>query len=866
MDSKTFSPSAKSRTAASRNESTAGRDARRAITRMLAVTTALGLGLGIAMPAFAQEAAPAARASADNGTPDIIVTARRIQERLQDVPISITVYNQQQIANKNIVNAQDLAAYTPSLSSNNNFGSENTAFAIRGFVQDTGTQPSVGVYFADVVAPRGASNNIPIGDGAGPGAFFDLQNVQVLKGPQGTLFGRNTTGGAILLVPQKPTNKLEGYVEGSYGNYDMKRIQGVLNVPLSDIARFRIGVDHLSRDGISKNDSPVGPKTFDDVDYTAIRASLVVDLTPNLENYTIASYTHSSTNGTAAKLVGCNPASFLGGVFACPEIAAEAAKGAGFYTVQNTLGNTYTHLDTWQIINTTTWHASDSITLKNIASYAQLKENTLNTLFGVAFDSANANGILPPAFRFIPSVPIDFALTNPAPGADTANQSTFTEELQLQGNSLGGKLTWQAGGYLEVSDPLGLTGSMSPLFLNCSPANIDKLNCTDVTAPFINLGAVNYTVGNEWFRNVGAYAQGTYAITDNLKLTGGIRYTWDHVRADGRLITYKFPQPGVAVGACSLALDSTPYPACAVDYKEKSNAPTWLIDLDYKPSGDILLYAKYARGYRAGGITPQTPAKYATFRPEKVDSYEGGIKTEFHGALHGTFNVAGFYNNFSNQQLQLSLLANNAIPGNSVTPASGIINAGKSRIWGAEVETSITPFHGFQIDGSYSYLNAKIVSISEATNEPTDVYVAAVPLKKGDPLAQTPHNKFSITGTYTLPLDESIGRISVSANLTHTDKQVSCYSCALYPTVPSIYALRYLQATNLVNLNLNWNGVFGSRFDLAFFATNVTGKKYYAYIPDLPGDPNSASALGFATAQLGQPRMYGARLRYSFGK
>ena len=134
-------------------------------------------------------------------TQDIIVTARRTEERLQDVPISITVFNQEELANRNVVNAQDLAAYTPSLSANGNFGSENSSFAIRGFAQDIGTAPSVGVYFADVVAPRGASNGLPSGDGAGPGAFFDLQNVQILKGPQGTLFGRNTTGGAILLVP-----------------------------------------------------------------------------------------------------------------------------------------------------------------------------------------------------------------------------------------------------------------------------------------------------------------------------------------------------------------------------------------------------------------------------------------------------------------------------------------------------------------------------------------------------------------------------------------------------------------------------------------------------------------------------------------
>src|SRR3984893_4268385 len=138
-------------------------------------------------------------AVAQEGLQEIIVTARRVEERLQDVPISISVLNQQQLENRNVVNSQDLAAYVPSLSANTNFGTDNSSFAIRGFVQDIGTAPSVGVYFADVVAPRGASNGIATGDGAGPGSFFELQNVQVLKGPQGTLFGCATTGGLVCL-------------------------------------------------------------------------------------------------------------------------------------------------------------------------------------------------------------------------------------------------------------------------------------------------------------------------------------------------------------------------------------------------------------------------------------------------------------------------------------------------------------------------------------------------------------------------------------------------------------------------------------------------------------------------------------------
>ena len=150
---------------------------------------------------------------------DIIVTARRVEERLQDVPISITVFDQAQLTQRNIAVAADLATYTPSLQVNQRYGPERTSFSVRGFNQDLSTAPTVGVYFAEVVGVR-AQGGTTSGNTVGAGAFTDLANVQVLKGPQGTLFGRNTTGGAVLLTPAKPTDDLEGYVEGTYGNYD----------------------------------------------------------------------------------------------------------------------------------------------------------------------------------------------------------------------------------------------------------------------------------------------------------------------------------------------------------------------------------------------------------------------------------------------------------------------------------------------------------------------------------------------------------------------------------------------------------------------------------------------------------------------
>ena len=792
-----------------------------------------------------QTAAKPAESGADIGLNEIIVTARRVEERLQDVPISITVLNQEQLANRNIVNSQDLALYTPSLSANNNFGSQNASFAIRGFVQDIGTQPSVGVYFADVVAPRGASPNIPIGDGAGPGSFFDLQNVQVLKGPQGTLFGRNTTGGDILLVPQKPTSGLEGYVEASAGNYDMHRIQAVVNVPLNDGLRLRAGVDHQQREGYENNDSGVGPPRLNDVDYTAARVSLVADVTPNVENYTILSYLLSETNGEVQKVIGCNPSTsplnFLGQL-ACVQLQEEQAKGAGFYTVQSDLANPSTRLQQMQAINTTTWHASDALSVKNILSYAVLQETLDTAVFGTNFHI-----IIPPYFP-PPGVPIDFANSTAIPGGKTADESTSTEEIQLQGDAFGTRLTYQGGVYGEAVDPLALVGSQSPVLLDC--ANSATFDCLNP----IGTGSVNYTASKTRYRDFGLYAQDTYKLTDVLKLTSGLRYTWDWASSYDVGKTFAVPAPGVGVPSCTNPIDSLP--SCSARYYERSSAPTWLIDLEYAPVEDIMIYGKYSRGYRAGGIIPAAPIQYTTFKPEKVDTFETGFKKSFHAPVSGYFNIALFYNNFRDQQLQIDL---NPKPGEPVSPATGILNAGKSRIYGAEVEAAISPLEPLTFEISYAYLNTEVQSVSVTQTSANSPYTADAPIKAGDPTLLSPKNKLSLSAAYRLPVPVALGRVTAGAIFTHTDKMIANYIDATAGApYPYIQGLGTLPSLDLLNVNLDWKSIWGSPVDAGLFVTNVADKHYYSYVPGLYG------TIGAETANLGLPRFFGARIRYSF--
>ncbi len=780
------------------------------------------LGMSFMVPA------PAAHATIAN--PDeVVVTARRTEEVIQNVPISMTVFNQEMLNERNVVSGADLVNYTPSLNVNNRFGSDQASFAIRGFTQELRTTASVAVYFADVVAPRGGGS-ITAGDGAGPGSFFDLQNVQVLKGPQGTLFGRNTTGGAIQLVPQEPTTKLEGYLEESVGNYNMRRTQGVINVPLSDIARARFGMDAQKRDGYVTNVSGIGPNHFDDINYLAGRASLMLDLADSLQNYTIFAYTNSQNHGTLQGMFQCNPKAAISLV--C-QPTMDLLKG-DFYAVASDTLDPVSKLKQWQLINTTTWNVNDDFTVKNILSYADLDQTMRTSVFGSDF--------------IVGSTHLSFYPSSQYPGLSSNSQKTVVEELQSSGTALDKRLSWQGGLYFENSRPDGLSGSLSPIFMHC-PYGIDSKDsstwqCSD---PFAR-GAVQASTGKIEYLNTAIYSQATYDITDEFRVTAGLRYTVDKTDATGYRKAYS-GFPAASLGApttVDCVVTTASLPDCRQHLTQKSEAPTWLIDFDYLPTPDVMVYTKYARGYRQGAINIFGAEGVQTFEPEQVDAYEIGTKTSFHGLIPGTFNIAGFYNELSNQQIQVGYQSSTG----AAAPTTGIVNAGSSTIQGIEVETTLKLFQDLTLSLSYTYLDTKLNSLvipPIPANSPFDTQIPSA--VQGGPLALSPHNTGTVALNYHLPLPADAGNVSMGASYTYVGEQIA--TAGTYGT---------LDPRKLVNMNLNWKGIAGSGFDASLFVTNLTQQKYATYVAGL----YDASGVDFRV--VGEPRMVGARVKYSFGQ
>ncbi len=810
----------------------------RSIPATLFATTALGAA--IAMPATAQQDQAPRRASALT-LEEVIVTAQRREEAAQDVPISIAVFTQKQLDNANITNSSDLANVTPSLQTNNRFGGENALFSIRGFTQELRTTASVGVYFAEVIAPRGA-NSSSSGDGAGPGDFFDLQSVQVLKGPQGTLFGRNTTGGAILLTPTKPTDQLEGYLEGSAGNLDMWRGQGVINVPVGDRFRFRLGIDHQERDGYLDNISDIGPDKFADVDYTAIRFGAVIDITDNLENYTIIRNTQSQTNGYPGSVFACNPTGDLG--FLCvPDLDNREAEGKnGFYQLYNFIPNPVSQQDLSQIINTLTWDISDTLTLKNILSYAELETKSRSSIFATDWR-------WPPVYNpAVTTQPFIFQQVGLSTGRPTTDQKSMVAEIQLQGNNFDGQLAWQAGLYWEKSEPKNDYGSQSPAIVSCLQSTVTSPNpedfrCNDILGALaggLSVGSVESAPGGVTYENPAAYTQGTYDFNERWSLTAGIRFTKDKTKGYVNDHIYKFPGNPSPVNYYPYSSETferrTP--------KTNSDKPTWLVDVDYKPTEDILTYAKYVRGYRQGSVSIASVSGLDTFDPETVDNYEVGAKTQFSGPVPGTLNLAVFYNDFQDQQIQFGYFTP------SGTGTTSVINAGSSTIKGVEVESTLQPFESLIFSLSYTYLDTHVDKLVLPELPPDVPFLNLnTSTAEGEDLSYAPHNKLNLTATYRLPIDAQYGDMNLSATYIYVDKmQAASRETSIYATMPDY---------ELFNLNFDWEGIGGSPVDLSVFGTNVFDKKYTTYVAGL-------WLNGLETRQIGQPRMYGMRVRYNF--
>jgi len=750
-------------------------------------------------PAFAQSAGEPAASSLE----EVVVTARRREERLQDVPIAVAAFSPERLQQAQVTTARQLVGMAPSLNINSGNQRDFQRFAIRGQGGTVGGQESVAVYFAEAPISQYIAG--------GPGLYFDLENLQVLNGPQGTLFGRNSVGGAVLFTPHRPTNENEGFIQAGYGNYANQELAGVLNLaPIPDVLRFRFSADTRKRDGFTHQLSD--GSQLDNINYKTYRAGILFTPTDKISNYTIASFTKSANGGTGIILTDVNPAGPLAAVFGLAGLQDQLARqqALGIRFTQGT-GPHYWLTKTFVAVNTTTVDLPAGMTLKNVASFQRVRANG-------GFDN---DGTSSPGVHYLRS-----HYTGQGSGVGESRNEYVTEELQLQGNWLENKLNWVVGGFYQNTYPYGY-----------QRVNVVQFNVLNITESHLN--STSSALFGQATLDFGAFSE----ALSGLKLTGGYRYTWDT-----RHYTVSTYQDRGATRPCVNVPATRSYPNCLAKLDREWKAGTYNFSLDYKVTPDILVYATTRKGFKSGGFNVNANVLIpTTFEPETVKDYELGIKADFNaGGMPLRTNVAVFKDKYKNIQRSVFL----------PNPAGGILtflsNAAAGTIKGVEAQVTLKPVEALTVDVTYSYLDATYDNYPnfQDSSRPGPLSNQTINLA-GRRLPFAPKNKYGVNVKYVLPVDESWGDLSVNAGVSYQGHYLT--TDQVQPTVYEIgdYAL--------VNFGVNWKNFAQTPVDAELFMTNAFNKKAIA-----AGQVFYYSA-GTTDASYIEPRMFGLRFRYHFG-
>ncbi|GAB3285805.1 TonB-dependent receptor [Parahaliea aestuarii] len=643
------------------------------------------LTLGTAIPALAQspgESTGLQEARGRGGAlEEIVVTAQRREENLQSVPIAVTALGSEDIQQMRVVNIEDLSSLAPNLNITNQGQQTTPALAIRGVTSgtsDNAVDPKVGVYVDGIYVGRSV------------GAIFDLadiERVEVLRGPQGTLFGRNATAGALSIVTAAPTGEFGIGASASMGNDDARRGKITLNLPEWRGLRTKLSYLHDEIGGYA--DNLIGGRTIDvsarapgfgalryadelggkDVD--AFHFAAQYDATDRLTVDYRFDYSDSETVGNPQQVVGPLPdqtGQLWGAVLAFQPLTGGITNIADEQLSAVAAASSVERLETLGHNLTLTWDLNDSTTLKSITGWRELEQDPniydLGASGGIRFTEAqfiallsgNIPGILDPAVQPGPEDSFFSLLT-----ARSTSQEQFTQELQLQVSSDQFDLVTGLFYFEEESPAHSVLGIFQPVADGVLTTN-------PVLDPLFGSGTTITTANND---SSAAYAQLTWHLNDSFDLTGGLRYTSDKREIDIDSLA----------GATGAVLGLGNY---KVDYEEVTytGIATWY------PSADITTYAKVSTGYVSGGLLSGIP-----FEPETLISYEVGMKSQLlENRLR--LNLAAFYSDYQDLQLQAFLNGRQFFD-----------NAGEATIQGAEAEVEWLPVEGLIVSASLGYIH-----------------------------------------------------------------------------------------------------------------------------------------------------------------
>jgi iron complex outermembrane receptor protein len=784
--------------------------------------------LSLAQSAYAQDATDAAAPQAETastGLQDIVVTARRSNESLQSVPVAVTALSGEFLERQNFNDATSLPRLAPSLSIEKQPSSLSAASVfIRGIGNEEPSalsEQGVGIYLDGVYLARSA------------GAVFDLldlERIEVLRGPQGTLFGRNTIGGALQIVSKKPSDDFHATVKGGYGNFNEWYVRGRVDTGYigGSPIKASIAAQHREADGYVNNTLTPSSKDPGSVKADTLAIALQADLDKLTINY---NFDYDNRKGTPGffQIVAATPmyqayfgqsASLGGAPFTMGPDRMGTVQQSGFTDYK---GNYRVDSKTKVFGHSLTlaYEASDAITLKSITGYRKFSQDSTLNLTG--------NGVLKGTVLDFASPTLTSVQTiTPYTGNNAPQkQHQFSQEFQLLGSS--GDFSYLAGLYYfkekaSESNHQSLTAVLPVAYLEAAGFDAETAGAIAALNPGLNLVGMNLTPWQAFggtSQSKAAFGQVSWkpsALDQKLELTVGARYTKDKKTA-------------------WLGGDINPMLRGKTSFDNFS----WLLSAAYKVTPDTMVYARVSTGYRSGGINPRATS-INTFKPEKAMSYEAGIKTELFDR-HLRFNLSGYLTDYTNMQV-------NQFAGSEAGSTSIIANAGKAQVRGFEAEFTLLPVRGLTIDGAVGYVDKKYKSFLFA--DPNDNFAISDVASQAK---QTYSPKWTarIGAEYTQPIGDMNARLRVDYAY-----RSSLYFNVLNATTPFNENIKSPADDNLkARFALEDIKVAGGTMEIGVWGDNLTNEKTLVYGIDF-------GSLGFAGATFKKPRSYGIDAKISF--
>ena len=767
--------------------------------------------------AFAAERAATKDANADTVT-EVIVTAEKRETRLQDTPIAITSINQDQLRTHQVVTLDDLAFAVPNMRTD---GRES--ISIRG----------VGNYANSTTSAAAADTNI---DGIASASLgpelFDVQRVEILRGPQGTLYGRNTTAGVISEITTKPGDQFGGYLQADFGNYNTSRIEGAVDLPVNSAISERLSVLDVNRSGYVVN-----IHNGDHVDsrhYYALRSSTSLDIDPSTTATLVLNYSNEDDSRSALGKMLCTPDALDGCSINSRGYGSPNSNAPGnlFHSLYATFGLlahpaadynlTSYNPPNLREINTfyDPRHLGDTFLgafeLKHkfgafeIVSDTGYSEVTSKDWIGYEQTAPSTQLLAPIAYSI--DGQHNVTTTNLISVAGLQNSvKTYSQELRLN-SELAGPFNYTAGLYYGNSLGSNKFDVWSPAL-----ALFQQLVLPGVTAS----DHVEIATPQTKLQTSAIYGEAYYNIMPETKLTSGLRYTEDRVSVTTRTILLAPP---------------TPY----VHESEKYSAVTGKVGVDQKLNlaftDSSLVYANISRGYKAGGLNPGAPAgSPAVYAPEYINAVQVGSKNAMdHGRI--VANVEVFYYDYKGLQLS-----------QSTSTGTENVNA-DATVYGAEGEFQFRATEALRFDLNLAYLHTRIDRFFSCNAAIVAPCIGAGPSQAGNVLPRSPDFSGNLGVQYTVAMPR--------------DWQMTARINGYYQS--SFYA-------SVFNTPADNIGGWGKADASVTFANAARNLQFMAYVKNLTNanniqtaDRQGASVGGFLNVTLIDPRLYGVEMRTRF--